>query len=195
MSSRPAAAAADRDLPARAADTLTLTRVVLAGLVGWLAWRGLLDAAAVALALAWLTDTLDGKVARLGDGRTRFGEWDMAVDVLVGASVLAGLGLAGLVPRWLAAAVLVVVGGLYLALRQPALGMVLQAAGYGAFLWRAFQDRVGTLWVPLATIVLIAILDGRKLVRVVLPEFFRGVAGTLRLRRGSGLGLPEDDRG
>jgi phosphatidylglycerophosphate synthase len=187
------APAAERPVSSRAADALTLSRALLAVVIGWLAWRGLLDAAAVALGIAWLTDAFDGRVARLTGARTRLGDWDMAVDVLVGACLLAGLGLSGLVPRLLAIAVLAVVGTLYVVLRQAALGMVVQATAYGSFLWLLWARGVSTLWAPVGVIVLIAALDGRKLVRVILPEFFRGIAGAARLRRGTRLGLPPDE--
>ena len=187
------APAAERPVSSRAADALTLSRALLAMVIGWLAWRGLLDAAAVALGIAWLTDAFDGRVARLTGARTRLGDWDMAVDVLVGACLLAGLGLSGLVPRLLAIAVLAVVGTLYVVLRQAALGMVVQATAYGSFLWLLWARGVSTWWAPVGVIVLIAALDGRKLVRVILPEFFRGIAGAARLRRGTRLGLPPDE--
>jgi phosphatidylglycerophosphate synthase len=44
-----------------------------------------LTAAAVVLATAWVTDALDGAVAKAAGGGTRLGEWHLAADTLVGA--------------------------------------------------------------------------------------------------------------
>jgi hypothetical protein len=55
---------------------------------------------------------------------------------------------AGSIPLPVAALVLVGLGSAFLALRNPALGMAVQAIGYGAFLWRLWAERVAAGWVP-----------------------------------------------
>ncbi|MGH2724513.1 MAG: CDP-alcohol phosphatidyltransferase family protein [Actinomycetota bacterium] len=179
---------------AMAADGLTLGRGVLALVIGTLAARGQPGGAAVALSAAWFSDALDGRVARASGRRTRLGEWDMPADTLVGAALLAGLWAEGTVPPWLAGGILLIFGGGYVLLRQAALGMVVQAVGYGAFLGHLWSTGQGILWVPVVAALLIGALDRRKLFRVLIPAFLGGLGDALRLRRGSRLGPPADPR-
>ena len=176
---------------ARTADVLTTTRIVLAVASGILAAERAFEAATIALSVAWITDFLDGRVARRTSEPTRLADYDMAVDTFVGAMLVAGVGVAGVLPAWIAITALAVFGVGYLVLRQPALGMTLQGVGYGALLWHLWSQRNATLWVAVLTIATIAAFEGRKLVRVVLPEFFRGAADAVRLRRSDGSGLPD----
>lgn len=174
---------------ARTADGLTATRIALAVAIGILAAERAFEAATISLCVAWITDFLDGRVARRTPEATRLGDYDMAVDTFVGAMLVAGVGVGGIVPAWIAIAALAVFGVGYLVLRQAALSMALQGVGYGALLWQLWAQRNATLWVAVATIVTIAAFEGRKLVRVVLPEFFHGAAETVRFRRADGKGL------
>lgn len=175
------------------ADGLTAARTMLAVGIAALVADDSIDAAALVLAIAWLTDALDGPLARHADAPTRLGDWDMPADVSVGAGMLVGLGFAGTMPLWLVITLLIGAGGGFIFLRSPALGMILQAVAYGVFLWRLWSEGAPTRWVPVAVAGTIGVLDFRRLTRIVLPEFFRGVSQAVRLHRGSGLGLP--DRG
>ena len=173
------------------ADVLTALRAGLAIVLAVLVASGHIDAAAVTLAAAWLTDALDGALARAAGGGTKLGEWDLPADVLVGAGVLAGLGLAGYLAGALVVGVLVVFGTAFVVLRNPFPGMVLQAVAWGGILWRFWADRVAAGWVPIAVAGLIGIAERRRLFQVVLPTFFRGAASTARLRRGRDYGMPD----
>lgn len=177
-------------MPAWVADALTLTRALLALVLAVVLARGRLAPAAVLLSVAWLTDFADGRVARAGRGRTRLGGFDLPADTLVGAGVLVGLAADGYVPAPVAAAVLLVLGGGFLVLRNEALSMALQAVGYNGLLWTA---RSAHLWAPVITIAAIAVLDRRRFTRIVLPGFFGGMRSALALRRGSGFRLPSDE--
>jgi phosphatidylserine synthase len=174
------------------ADGLTASRALLGVALAFLVARGRFEPAAVALSVAWVTDFLDGRVARAASGSTRLGEWDMPADTAVGVGVLVGLGAGGYLPAPIVVAVLLVFGGGFVLLRNDALGMALQAVSYGAFLWHAWTKGAPTRWVPLVTTGAIAILDRRRFTGVVLPQFFAGAGDVLRLRRSSGFRLPED---
>lgn len=115
----------------------------------------------------------------------------MLADVAVGAGVLVGLALAGRVPTTAAVVLAVALGAAYVAFRNPFYGMALQAAAYGAFLWNLWTDRAPTRWLPVAVAGAIAVLDRRRLVRVVLPAFFGGVTSAARLRKHDSFRLPE----
>ncbi len=89
------------------ADVLTLLRVgiaVVVVLVGW--WYG--DKAfpyVVGLvALGWISDGLDGPLARRSERATRLGRFDFLVDVMLTWATFAYLTLAGYIP-WLLALV------------------------------------------------------------------------------------------
>ncbi|HEV8572575.1 MAG TPA: CDP-alcohol phosphatidyltransferase family protein [Actinomycetota bacterium] len=176
---------------ALSADGLTAARALLGPVLASLVATGRLSAAAVVLGVAWISDALDGRLARASGGLSRLGNWDFPADVVVGAGILAGLALAGAVPLPLAVLVLVGLGSAFLVLRNPALGMAVQAIGYGAFLWRLWVERVAAGWIPVAVAAGIGLLERRRFVRVVLPSFFRGVASALRLRRHDTFRLPE----
>ncbi len=86
------------------ADLLTLLRMVVAV---WLVWIGLTQGAAalpqavlVALA-AWLSDALDGPIARWSRQQTLFGRYDFVADVLLTWSALIYITLSGFLPVWL----------------------------------------------------------------------------------------------
>jgi phosphatidylglycerophosphate synthase len=177
----------------RAADALTATRMVLAGLLAWLVGVGELEIAAAVLATAWVTDALDGVLAGAAGGGTRLGEWDLPADTLVGAGVLAGLAPHGWLPAPLVVGAIVVLGAAYVLLRNPFPAMALQAFAWGAILWRFWTDRVAAGWVPVAVAGAIGIAERRRFVRVVLPAFFRGAAATARLRRGRDWRMPGSD--
>ncbi len=166
------------------ADLLTVSRGVLALSLAWLVGTGRLTAAAVALAVAWVTDALDGAFAAAAGGGTRLGEWDLPADVLVGAGVLAGLGIDGSLPVPVVVGVLAVFGSAFVLLRNPFPGMVLQAVAWAGILWRFWADRVPAGWIPVAVAGVIGVAERRRFARVVLPAFFRGAAATARLRRG-----------
>lgn len=174
------------------ADLLTAARAVLAGSLVWLVGTGRLDAAALALAAAWATDALDGAFARAADGGTRLGPWDLPVDTLVGAGVLAGLGLYGSLPVPVVLGVLVVFGAAFVVLRNPFPAMVLQAVAWTGILWRFWAERVGAGWIPVAVVGVIGVAERRRFARVVLPAFFRGAAATVRMRRGTDYRMPHD---
>lgn len=180
-------------MPAWLADALTLTRVLLALVLGVVLARGRLAPAAILLSFAWLTDFADGRVARAARGRTHLGGLDLPADTLVGAGVLVGLAADGNIPSPVAAAVLLVLGGGFLVLRNEALSMALQAVGYGAFLWRLWTVRSAFLWAPVITIAAIAVLDRRRFTGIVLPRFFGEMRSVFALRRGSGFRRPNDE--
>ncbi len=170
---------------ARTADTLTLARVPLAVLLALATSTGRWVPAAVILVCGWITDTLDGILARRVPGTTRLGPWDAIVDGILGLGLIVGLGVGGYVPvTWLILAL--VLGGLLLTVRSLASGMLLQAMAYGWFLWILAIEEKDALVLVLAAIGLAAVTYGHRIPRVLLPRFFADVA---RLK---GAGQPPD---
>jgi phosphatidylglycerophosphate synthase len=173
--------AARRDIArAHAADGLTVTRALLAAaLAGVLVF----DHVAVAswmLATAWITDALDGRLARASTCATRLGRLDLAVDTSVGAGLLMGMATSGHVSWVLAAGLVVVFGGGFLVSKNAALAMVLQAVAYAWFLVTLWQAHPLLRWLPLAVIAGLLIVEYRRLTAVVVPTFLSELASLVR---------------
>jgi phosphatidylglycerophosphate synthase len=166
----------------RIADLLTLVRLAVAPALMATLGVGRLTPAAALLALAWLTDALDGPAARAAQVETRLGHFDLLADTAVGAGALAGLGLAGDIPAVLAGTLLAVVGTGFLVLRNAAMSMALQAVGYAGLIWTLWDEGEDAVWLPLATAAGLLLLLHRRLFQAVIPGFLRGLA-TLRRRQ------------
>lgn len=111
------------------ANQVTLLRAYLAIPAFVLAVRGNFGALAIVVALAGLSDLVDGTLARRLGGPTNFGGGlDPVVDGLFMGAFVVGLGFGGAIPLWLAAVVIAryllpaLAGGLLIALgRRPEL--------------------------------------------------------------------------
>ena len=144
---------------ARVADTLTLARLLLAVLIAVVLAADRLLLGAVLLVFGWTTDTADGFFARKAPGMTRLGQWDAAIDGMVGVGIMVGLVLGGFVPvAWLIA--VLALGGLLLFASSAASGMLLQGISYGWFLWILSGRHTGGLILVLAAIALVTMIHG-----------------------------------
>lgn len=161
---------------ARAADGLTLLRLGTAPVLALLVWTGQWVAVAVLLAVGWLTDFADGRLARRAGGGTRLGRWDMTADTAVGSGLLVGLILQGAVPDVIGLPALVVLGFLHVR-GNIAASMLLQLAGFVPTLLILWEDRPSLWWAPFAVIALIGVVDWRRLVIIHIPAFLRGLIG------------------
>jgi hypothetical protein len=157
------------------ADLLTLFRMLSALLISATIAGGALAATAVLLAAAWVSDDLDGRLARSG-GHTKLGQWDVLADAMVGAGAAVGLALAGVLPVWLVLMAVLGFGGLLVA-GNLAAGMLLQLTGFLPLLWRLWVERPTAWWLPFLTAFVIGVVEWRKLIYVSIPNFLRGMAG------------------
>jgi phosphatidylglycerophosphate synthase len=163
-------------LPASVADLLTISRLGIALVVIPAAWSLSLGPTAILVTTAWLTDFLDGKVARTAGTEGRMGRWDMACDTAVGAGLVIGLTGAGLIPI-LAGVGAVVVFGAWFLTGNYAAAMLLQITGYLPLLALLWTERPTGWWLPFITAALIGIVDWRRLLLINIPNFLRGLAG------------------
>lgn len=170
------------NLSGRLADLLTLMRLAAAAALAVALAAGRLELAAVLLAAAWLTDAVDGHAARASGAPTHLGRFDLLVDTGVGAGALVGLTLAGEIPALLTGVLLLLLGGGFLLLRNPALSMSLQAIGYAWLLWTLWDEGEQAVWLPLATAGGLLLVFHRRLLRTEIPAFLNGLA-TMRRRR------------
>ena len=152
------------------ANHVTLARAYLAGPGFYFAVRGEFAAVAVVVALAGLSDLVDGTVARRFGSPTRLGGGlDPVVDGLFMGALCVGLGVGGTIPLWLAAVVIAryvlpsLGGGLLLAtgwkgdLRHTLTGqvstlLILVLVG-GVCLFRALRQDAGG-WLNAAEVVI-----------------------------------------
>lgn len=167
------------------ADLLTISRFGIGVALVPVTWTLTLSQAAWLVSSAWVTDVLDGRLARAAGEQGRLGRWDVTADTLVGAGVLIGLAGSGEVPFLYAAGALVIFGGLFLA-GNLAAPMLLQLSGYLPLLAILWTQRPDAWWVPFLVAALIGVVDWRRLLTVNIPNFVRGVAAVVpgRSRRG-----------
>lgn len=158
------------------ADGLTVLRLVIAIVLVPATWSRSLGVSAGLLSLAWMTDVLDGRIARAAGEEGRMGRWDLTVDTAVGAGILVGLAGAGEVSVLFAGAVLATMGTLFL-FGNLAASMLLQVAGYASLLALLWSRRPLVWWMPMVTAVLIGVIDWNRLLRINIPNFFRGLVG------------------
>lgn len=166
---------------ASVADALTLSRLIAAVLAIPLVWNERWTAVAVLLALAWVSDLLDGRLARASGSPTRLGAWDMRADTAVGAGLVIGLIGQGSMPAWAGLLALTLLGGMFLA-GNLAAAMLLQLTGFIPVLVTLWGDRPMVWWLPFAIAVAIGVADWRRLFTINIPAFVRGVAGRFENR-------------
>ncbi len=136
---------------------------------------------ALLVSMVWVSDLLDGRLARLSGARTRLGRFDLAVDTVFGAAVVVGLVMAGILPWWFGLPSIVVFGGLFFA-GNVAAAMLLQLTGFVPLLIELWQRRPVNWWFPFAVAVLAGTIDWRRLVFTNIPMFIRGITGRFEHR-------------
>jgi phosphatidylglycerophosphate synthase len=169
------------------ADILTAARFVLGPYLVWLGLRRGPEAAPAAvltLLTAWITDLLDGPLARR-DPRgihTWIGDHDLETDVVVALGVWVYLALAGFLSPWLAVAYVLVAAAALRHFSSVHLAWGVQALPYGRMIWMAWRvvPPYGVLLVAWIGLVLIATWP--RFPRHVLPEFLAGMRDLPRRR-------------
>lgn len=170
------------------ADFLSASRAAIALALAWagftLGAAGLRTAAALLL-LSWLTDALDGALARRSSRRyhTWVGDHDLQFDMAASLGVLVYLVAAGFVEALIAG--LYVCGWALVFLRWPrnrSLGMLFQAPLYGYFLWTLYVEEPGLIALLAGFLLLVMIVTWPRFPKEVVPGFLGGLPS----RRGGG---------
>lgn len=126
------------------ADTLTGIRLLLGPYLIWLGFRGgheAVAAAALTLLAAWVTDVLDGPLARR-DPRgihTWIGDHDLEADMMVALGAWVYLALSGFLSPWLAVAYVLAAAATLWHFGSAHLAWGVQALPYGAMIWTAWR--------------------------------------------------------
>ena len=169
------------------ADTLTGARFLLGLYVVWLGMSNgaeALPAAALTLLVAWISDVLDGPLARR-DSRQRhtwIGDHDLEADLAVALGVWVYLALAGFVSAHLALIYGVAAAAMLWHYGSAPLAWGLQALPYAAMIWVSVQ-RVPPYGLLLLTFTgLVVVLTWPRFPQRVLPEFLSGIRDLPRRR-------------
>jgi cardiolipin synthase len=169
------------------ADTLTAVRFLLAFYLLWLGWQKgpeAIGSAALALLVAWVTDVLDGPLARRDPRRIRtwIGDRDLEADMAVAAGVWIYLTLARFLSPWLAGAYLLAASVAVVRLGSDHLAWGLQALPYGAMIWTSWCTAPGYGLLLVAWLGLVIIATWPRFPRQTVPEFLNGIRGLKRRR-------------
>jgi phosphatidylglycerophosphate synthase len=154
------------------ADLVTASRLVV-GLV-FLVGRPAPTTAVLLVVWAWVSDALDGAMARSVGGQGRLGNADHVVDAAVGVGLIWYLGEVGFVaalPTRVGAAVLLV---LWAVTRVFAVQMLLQTLSYAGFLWWAATVAASVRWLLPCTALLLLVIEWRRFSTELVPGFLHG---------------------
>jgi len=163
------------------ADALTTARSILglciAGL-GLLRGRSALATAVGAVIVAWLSDLLDGPLARLDETRhtTWVGEHDAEADLAVSLSIAVYLVLSGYLAAWVGLGLVVVILLLWVS-HSPQLAWPFYAMPYVILVWLALREAPLFGWLAVVYLGMTLVMRWRRLVGEFLPQFFSAVAG------------------
>jgi len=162
------------------ADILTATRFGLAWLLLWLGIsKGVagLPSAVVILIIAWITDVLDGPLARKDPSRrhTWIGDHDLETDLSVSLGVLTFLVLAGYLSAWLAVCYVIICLALLWRFRSQEPAWAVQAPPYGAILYIALRYAPAYGLAMVTYLIAVLIATWPRFPQVTLPQFFSGM--------------------
>jgi phosphatidylglycerophosphate synthase len=170
------------------ADTLTGGRFLLAFYLLWLGLQN--DPAAIApatlaLLLAWISDVLDGPLARrdLYRRHTWIGDHDLAADLAVALGTWLYLALAGFVPFVPAVAYAAAASAAVWHFGSVPLAWGVQALPYAAMIWTALRLVPPHGWLLVTWIAVVLLATWPRFPRQILPDFLNGMRALLARRR------------
>lgn len=166
------------------ADTLTSARFLLGFYLIWLGLRRGPEAMATAastLLVAWITDVLDGPLARRDPRhiRTWIGDHDLEADVTVALGVWTYLALAGFLSLWLALAYVVAAAAALWHFGSIHLAWGVQALPYGAMIWTAWRTVPPYGLLLMAYVSFVVVVTWPRFPQRAL-EFIKGMRDLLR---------------
>ena len=162
------------------ADILTASRF---GLAWALLWSGIsrgaagLPSAVVILIIAWITDGLDGPLARKDPSsrHTWIGDHDLEIDMSVSLGVLTFLVLAGYLPAWIAVSYVIICLILLWRFRSQELAWVVQSPPYAAMLFIALRYAPIYGLAIVAYLIVVLITTWPRFLQVTVPQFLSGM--------------------
>ena len=168
------------------ADFLTGLRGLIAVTLAWVGLtRGIdgLPLAAWLLLIAWVTDGLDGPLARRSRRQYRswLGEHDLQIDMAVSGGLFIYLAIAGLIAPMTAGAYILIWAIIFARWGLArSLGMLVQAPIYGWFIWITLRDAREIGQYLVAWIVALVIITWPRFPQQVVPNFLNGMQALWR---------------
>ena len=168
-----------RQLP----NLITIVRLLLVPPIGWLLWQQDYGVALLVIAIAGVSDCIDGELARRFDWRSRFGQFaDPLADKLLVAVTFVVLVLQQHIPIWLV--VVVVVRDLVIVCGAAAYRLLFHDIEISP----TFVSKTNTVvQLVLPVLVLVTLLDAPSLsalVAAVVDPWLFGVAGVFAIWSG-----------
>lgn len=170
-----------------AADLLTGARFLLRPYLVWLGLRGgpeAITVGALTSLIAWITDVLDGPLARCDPRgiRTWIGDRDLEADVTVALGVWLYLGMARFLSIWLVVAYVLVAAAALWHFGSRHLAWGVEALPYGLMLWMVWRTAPPYGLLLTTWIGLVVVATWPRFARQTLPEFLAGMRGLVRTR-------------
>jgi len=161
------------------ADLLTVSRALLAVCLAGLGMaRGAeaLPTVVLTVIISWLTDVLDGPLARRDPDRriTWVGERDAEVDLTTSLGVVAYLVLSGYLAGWLGAVLVLAMLGLWV-FHSHQLAWPAYALPYAILILVAFQDAPLFGWLAVGYLLATLVVCWSRFWQQYLPEFFQAI--------------------
>lgn len=178
------------------ADLLTVSRVLFSiCLAGLGAERGAeaLPTAVLIVVISWLTDVLDGPLARHDADHqvTWVGEHDAEADLTTSLGVVAYLILSGYLPGWLGTLLILTILGLWV-LHSHQLAWPFYAIPYVLLILLALQEAPPFGWLAVGYLLVTLAACWSRFWQQYLPEFFQAIDS---LHRGNGQHTPNAHNG
>lgn len=163
------------------ADFLTAVRGLIALMIAWLGIRYGADGLALVawlLLIAWVTDGLDGPLARRSrrQYRTWLGDHDLVIDMTVSGGLIIYLTLSGFIAPVNTGLYLLVWGIIFAHWGLArSLGMLVQAPIYGWFLWISWHDAPEIGRYLVGWIAALVFVTWPRFPNEVIPGFLHGL--------------------
>lgn len=167
------------------ADLLTLFRFVLGlalAVVGFFLSKDGLQLAVLLVLISWLTDILDGRLARRDSEarNTWLGDHEAEADLSTSLGVAVYLVFSGYFPIWMGVIIVFVLPAVWL-LHSYQLAWPLYALPYVGLLIVCFETRPVLAWLMIIYLIITFMIQYPRLFGEHLPEFFESLRS---LRRG-----------
>jgi len=162
------------------ADIFTVTRIFCGFYLIWLAWQGNPEALTIAasiLLISWITDVLDGPLARKGkeNNLTWVGEHDLTADLIVGTGIWLYLWSADYVSPIFGMGYLVLSVLLLLWTHAVHVAWAVQAIPYLMMIITVFVHAKAFAILLVSWILLVTIVTWPRFTQEKVPEFLGGV--------------------
>lgn len=166
------------------ANTLTITRFFIGFIIAYLGVlkkKAGLKYAVIWLIIAWITDVLDGFLARRSKApKDWIGEHDLYADMTVSAGVLFYLTSSGFISVTFSLSFLIISIILLSWLKAKAIADGIQAVPYGLMIYTSIKNDLVLGISIVIYLILLIIITWPRFPKEKVPEFIEGIKGTFK---------------